>query len=90
MRQGATAGLPKNGIGPPSLGAGIVLRQSVQMSVAFQPRACCVFLEQDGYLLLLHRVIKPLSSTFLHTVSLNCRRSSKEPEWEGAGIPKYV
>ena len=34
----------------------------------------CQRVESD---LLLHRVIKPLSSIVLHTVSLNCRRSSK-------------
>ena len=45
MRQGATAGLPKKRIGPPSLGGRVVLTQFVQMSVAFQPRAGCVFLE---------------------------------------------
>ena len=32
------------------------------------------------YRILLHGVIKPLSSIVLHTVSLNCSRSSKEQE----------
>ena len=36
---------PKNGIGPPYLGAGIVWTSFVQLSAAFQPRAGCV-LEQ--------------------------------------------
>ena len=35
--------------------------------------------------LLLHRVIKLLSSIVLHTVSLNCRRSSKEQECARSG-----
>ena len=34
--------------GPPSLGAGIVYPQFVQMYAAFQPRAGCTFLELSG------------------------------------------
>ena len=43
--------VPKNGIGSPSLGAGIVLTQFVQLSAAVQPRAGCVFLDQQVYVL---------------------------------------
>ena len=45
MRQGATAGLPKKRNRAPIYGGRVVLTQFVQMSVAFQPRAGCVFLE---------------------------------------------
>ena len=43
---GSVGRLAKKGIGPPSLGAGVVNTQFVQMSAAFQPRTCCFFLEQ--------------------------------------------
>ena len=40
----------KNGIGPPSLGAGIVLTPFGQMYAAVQPRTGCVLLDQDTFL----------------------------------------
>ena len=46
MRQGATSGLPKKRNRAPISGGRVVLTQFVQMYVAFQLRAGCVFLER--------------------------------------------
>ena len=47
--QGATVGLPKKRNRAPISGGRVVLTQFVQMSVAFQHRAGCVFLDTVHY-----------------------------------------